>query len=339
MPALPATRLSWIDTTKGLAITLVVWGHVYRGLVAADLVPSDGLLADVDATIYAFHVPLFFYLSGLLLPASLAKRGVGRFTLSRLDAIAFPFLLWSLIQGSLEHVFAAFTNRGLTELSLLQFIWPPRAQFWFLFDLIAISLLVAAELALLKRPLYLLALNAALLLAVPMLHSPVPRLAEELIYVSAGIAAARAPAPLPTAAIAALLALPAVLAAAYLQLLEPAAHHVSSLQHIAFALAGSAVAILLSGSDRLSRWLAPLGRLSMPILVMHVIFASGARIVLARLFVITDPVVHTLAGLLTGLLMPLVAYTVLARLNLRAVFGLTPPAALEGLVLPARGDR
>ena len=43
-------RISWLDTVKGLAILLVVLGHV------------TFLPMPVLGVIYAFHMPLFFFL-------------------------------------------------------------------------------------------------------------------------------------------------------------------------------------------------------------------------------------------------------------------------------------
>lgn len=46
-------RVDWIDIAKGLCILLVVFGH--------ELTWDDGL----RYAIYAFHIPMFFILSGM----------------------------------------------------------------------------------------------------------------------------------------------------------------------------------------------------------------------------------------------------------------------------------
>lgn len=60
--AAPA-RHAWVDATKGVAIILVVIGHAWRGIDAAGLLQTApaGLFNVIDARIYAFHMPLFFY--------------------------------------------------------------------------------------------------------------------------------------------------------------------------------------------------------------------------------------------------------------------------------------
>lgn len=45
-------RIEWIDVAKGIGIILVIMGHTFQ--------------LDLVSPIYAFHMPLFFFLSGLL---------------------------------------------------------------------------------------------------------------------------------------------------------------------------------------------------------------------------------------------------------------------------------
>ena len=47
-------RIEWIDTLRGLAMFFVVWGHLF---------PSNKWI--LRKYIYSFHMPLFFFISGL----------------------------------------------------------------------------------------------------------------------------------------------------------------------------------------------------------------------------------------------------------------------------------
>ena len=71
-------RVTWVDRSKGFAIFLVVFGHVWRGLESAGLLQPD-LFRAVDARIYAFHMPLFFLLAGLFFTGSLRKSALENF--------------------------------------------------------------------------------------------------------------------------------------------------------------------------------------------------------------------------------------------------------------------
>ena len=46
------TRIGWIDTAKGIGLLCVILGHLSIPLV--------------DAWVYFFHMPLFFFLSGVV---------------------------------------------------------------------------------------------------------------------------------------------------------------------------------------------------------------------------------------------------------------------------------
>lgn len=46
-------RNSYIDIAKGLGMLLVIWGHIKQGGLSVDFT-------------YSFHMPFFFFLSGML---------------------------------------------------------------------------------------------------------------------------------------------------------------------------------------------------------------------------------------------------------------------------------
>jgi peptidoglycan/LPS O-acetylase OafA/YrhL len=72
----------------------------------------------------------------------------------------------------------------------------------------------------------------------------------------------------------------------------------------------------------LSRPLQYLGRLSLSIYVMHVMAGAGTRIVLSQLDFIKSPLAFLVLCTLAGLLLPLAAHQLLARLSLLELFGL-----------------
>ncbi|BEL98781.1 hypothetical protein SM14VA2_11940 [Serratia marcescens] len=67
-------REAWVDYAKGIGIILVVFGHVNRGLYSAGIQLSGSSYLLTDSIIYSFHMPLFFFLSGLFFTQSLDKR-------------------------------------------------------------------------------------------------------------------------------------------------------------------------------------------------------------------------------------------------------------------------
>lgn len=95
--AKPAARLLDVDAARGLAILLVVIGHV----VARDMPAGNAWYADLKAAIYLFHMPLFMALTGitfaLSLPRFAAWGEVARFSLRRVERLFVPYVFFGLV--------------------------------------------------------------------------------------------------------------------------------------------------------------------------------------------------------------------------------------------------
>ncbi|MBL8892323.1 MAG: acyltransferase [Planctomycetaceae bacterium] len=93
----PSRRLDDIDKLKGLAIFLVVVGHIVAREAPAD---NQWYLVLKD-TIYRFHMPLFMFLSGLILAYS--RRPIGnlqeyfRYVVGKFNRLMPAYLLFSLV--------------------------------------------------------------------------------------------------------------------------------------------------------------------------------------------------------------------------------------------------
>jgi fucose 4-O-acetylase-like acetyltransferase len=136
---LTKARIDWVDYAKGLGIVLVVIGHTLRGELTSAK-GSELLLAhQIDAWIYAFHMPLFFFLSGLF-ARSLRNKTPQDFFRSRWAILIHPYLIWSLIIHGTRSI------AGMTDAPWPQFIanfwkvsYEPIGIFWFLYVLCLIS--------------------------------------------------------------------------------------------------------------------------------------------------------------------------------------------------------
>lgn len=69
MPEVKKKRESWLDACKGIAIVLVVIGHIIDGNMSKGLLSGQTWVV-VYNVIYLFHMPLFFVLSGMALAVS-----------------------------------------------------------------------------------------------------------------------------------------------------------------------------------------------------------------------------------------------------------------------------
>lgn len=85
-----SNRIEYIDTAKGLAIILVVMGHILQ----FDLLGESR--NTVFNFIYGFHMPVFMALSGFVVGISpnIPKRGLKKTLLRRIQQLAIPFFVW-----------------------------------------------------------------------------------------------------------------------------------------------------------------------------------------------------------------------------------------------------
>jgi acyltransferase len=84
-PATPVERIVWIDAAKGLGILLIVLGHVWS-------LEDPSLFYE---WMYAFHVPLFFFVSGLTLkPGMRSMVGVAR---AKAGTLMVPYFVYAML--------------------------------------------------------------------------------------------------------------------------------------------------------------------------------------------------------------------------------------------------
>ena len=147
--AKPASRTApqrslLIDAVKGMAILLVAFGHTMQGLVHRYQGAETGWSYRTDMYIYSFHMPAFFFVSGVFVLNSLHKRGVGRFIVSKLETVMYPFWLWAcIVLPWLPLVFGRFMNQKLAPIHGL-LLNPLTGNYgWFLPSLF-VALLLAA---------------------------------------------------------------------------------------------------------------------------------------------------------------------------------------------------
>jgi len=115
-----ANRSIWIDAAKGVGILLIFFGHVWSTVTPSALY----------VWIYAFHVPLFFFVSGLTLkPAAGPLSGVvGK----KLRTLIVPYL-WYAFLGYAFYVAGYFLaqKQGIRVEQFDYGLWPPLAGIFF----------------------------------------------------------------------------------------------------------------------------------------------------------------------------------------------------------------
>lgn len=85
-------RVNFVDYLKGLGIILVVLGHV------------NSSNEQVKSIIYSFHMPLFFFISGLFLYKVKIKSVLEymQFIRKKLNVLLIPYIIWGLLYSGLS---------------------------------------------------------------------------------------------------------------------------------------------------------------------------------------------------------------------------------------------
>ena len=325
-------RLLWVDYAKGIGIFLVVLGHVLRGL-ADNVILSRSFSFDyLDQWIYAFHMPLFFFLSGLFLYRS-TSRPFRDFVTNRLRVLVYPYLVWSLIQESLQSLTYGSGNGSAGFLPSLDSFWKilyrPPDQFWFLYILFIISLAYAIFRRLrLSSFSFLVASIAAYFFLIVEVSSGVGvfNIARHFaIYLAVGTVIGQSPElmlklkstrswHLFILSIGSYLALSWVVFGGWSNQVE-----LIPLAAVPGMFASICLAGLLVRFDFYA-FVGLWGRFSLEIFLVHVIVIAGLRIVLQSIFGIVNPFIHIVAGTLAGIYLPIMIGKYSQHTKLRYLF-------------------
>lgn len=329
------------DRAKAIGILLVVLGHVIRGVANAGLLPTDSIWWHVDRAIYAFHMPLFFFVSGLFLRPRVLAKGYADLVAASALALLGPAVVWSYLQYGMQFAAAGLVNTriGLTDWLLAPF--PPRQQFWFLLSLFQLTVIVGAVLAL---PRWRSALVLLMLIALGSMALHFEQRLDGLSWLISPGALVNAPFFLAGIVVGSgRVRLPRLPAWAALGLLVLALGIAISTTTSALAdlpLAFACVYALIVLSDRLprpqtgttvpnwQRWLCFVGANTMIIFLAHVIAGAAVRVLLVKLGIM-QPTLHIAIGVIAGMALPLLLVPLGLRLQRR-------DSRLARILLPVR---
>lgn len=81
-------RIDYIDIMRGIAIVLVILGHINSANVK------------IKSLIYSFHMPIFFFIYGLIIKEK--KTTFKKIIMSRINGLMLPYYLWAFIYSNLN---------------------------------------------------------------------------------------------------------------------------------------------------------------------------------------------------------------------------------------------
>ena len=136
------TREKWVDDVKVIACILVVLGHFFQSMTKANILPENDLYGWFNTTIYYFHVPLFFICSGYLYQKYSKVNSVGswyRNVAKKALALGVPYVTFTTATWVLKKVFSSSVNDQIGGLGDTLF-FHPTAPYWYLYALFFIFL-------------------------------------------------------------------------------------------------------------------------------------------------------------------------------------------------------
>jgi fucose 4-O-acetylase-like acetyltransferase len=309
-------RVHAIDTAKGVGIILVVFGHALRGSVEAGRDIDPAVFSAIDSAIYAFHMPLFFFLSGLTFYHTLPRQRFGSFVADRARRLLWPLAIWTWIFFGFRLLAGGSANTPARMEDFPFFPLPPIEHLWFLWALFLIQVFLALVFALglrAERP-YRLAMVAGLvlyLLFYPVIATPsvwIGAAIHHLPYMMAGVALGAVAARRPPSWLA---LFGGLLAGSLIHWSAGGGATIVISLVIVVGLCAFLRWIDAGGEDRqvspVMRALRELGRASLAIYLAHTIFSAGLRTLL-DVAGIADPWILVPAKTLAGLLVPLALY-------------------------------
>jgi fucose 4-O-acetylase-like acetyltransferase len=329
------SRADWVDAARGVVMSFVVIGHAIAGLYAAGVLTGSFPWDEVHHYLGTFRMPAFALLSGLFVQRRLLK-GRSSFVTACVQKIAWPYMLWSTVQlliiGMLGSLVNAPYEFSWTRIPLL--LIEPASQFWFLqalflFHLTAIWIVPSFG----AKTLLYLGFGVLLVNQVFLGSSLAPEqppitfyYADLAWYYALGVWLGAALPKVRLSRLDAGLAMIVAWAAWFLFTHAISGQLSSGWQApvILSSVAGIIACLCTAqwaaaGGDKI---LPFLGRNSMAILVLHVLFVAGLRIVLTRGLGWTEPVSLLGVCIAGGLLGPLCIKALADRFGVSKLVGL-----------------
>jgi fucose 4-O-acetylase-like acetyltransferase len=310
MNAAPS-RTAWVDVAKGLGIILVVVGHGIGGLQASGAASPHGGMAHAYNLIYTFHMPLFFFISGLFVVRRI-NSGPASFATHSTTRLARSYLIWLPIQMMAISSAGNLANKALNPglIDYVSILWTPGGHFWYIYALAILNLFSAALLpnfgSLVLLGLTLSAFSLVERFAPPQALWGVCWFGS---YYALGVIFSQLP------KLRAPRSLHATFAAIFLTVLWAHLYFEGNSQGIRYwtfhaypmAIAGSTALLLWSllPTGRAKKVLVYLGKNSLPIYLLHVMFVAGTRIFLKSVLGFNDPVITLMIIATVGIIGPI----------------------------------
>lgn len=315
-------RVIWIDNVKVIACILVVLGHFFQSMIKSGLMPENNLYEWFEQTIYYFHVPLFFICSGYLYQ----KRSVVRDSSSwkrnivkKFIALGIPYFTFSFITWILKTYFTSSVNDPIGPLGDVLFLHPT-SPYWFLYALFFIFIVTPTFST---RTMAVTGLFIALILKTLEILFNMEGVLQALIYILINeiwfvIGMFLNIFELDKDCLRENKSLPIVAGMAFVVLSILVYINSINYEIVGFGLGLLACYSVISlmvqifNHNKQTKVLALLAKYTMPIFLMHTLFAASVRVLLLKL-AINNVLIHISLGISISFLGPIIAAIIMNK--------------------------
>lgn len=134
----------WIDIVKWIACMLVLLGHFFQSMVKSGIMQQTALYDWFQHTIYLFHVPLFFICSGYLYQHHSVVNNFsqwGNNVLKKIWVLGVPYCAFTIVSYLMKVIFQGEVN-AVNENSLVTtLLFQPMSPYWYLYSLFFLFLI------------------------------------------------------------------------------------------------------------------------------------------------------------------------------------------------------
>lgn len=311
-------REEWIDFAKGIAILLVVIGHVNSGLRESGVFSNyKGFLNYIDFTIYSFHMPLFFAISGYLYSKTTRINSIYEYkhdTFKKIISLGIPYLVFSLLYCSIKLLFSKYVNKSIDMNVIMKIPFKPIEFLWFLYALLGIFLLVLTLDFVSKNKYLNLVILTLLFISTYFFKTSIVILDYAFkysFYFYLGKFIQEKNGILKNNKI---FIISIVLSMVTNVLLYSNLMDIDILK-VVFAISSSYVIFVISNKMEKNDVINFLGKSTLQIYLMHVIICSATRVMLLKLGIINIFVNYVL-GISFGVIIPLIAYSIISKFKI-----------------------
>lgn len=323
-----SNRYIWIDIAKTIAIILVVFGHVWRGMFEAKLIQQE-VFNLIDNSVYYFHMPLFFMISGFLFQ-KIYKRNWKTFIERSWFFIIWPYIFWSTVVVLTKSIFSSSVNTEANINALFYIAYEPISIFWFFYVLFLMQFFVKLHVENYNSVISLFLFSVGLFIISHAFNindlEIIEKIGKYMIFFVIGFCFSRIEIQkkirinMYTLLFCTLLFL----------IIQIELHFFDIDQENLFSLvAGAFLAICVilicicaeKYSLSNSAFFLKMSLGTLVIYVSHVIFTAGIRIILIK-FGITNVSTHIIMGTVFGIICPLILYEITSKIGINAWVGL-----------------